>query len=61
VSDEDLILAMEEVRAANNVNWMDIVRVALKAAPVETRAILARITVADTQIAGIIQQLGRTT
>lgn len=59
MSDDELIDAMERVRSANNVNWMDIVRVALKSNPVETRAILRRVTKADSHIAGIIEELGR--
>jgi hypothetical protein len=61
VSDEELVNEMERIRSANNVNWMNLVRLALRVAPTEARAIFADIQQKDREIAGIIQQLGRTT
>jgi hypothetical protein len=61
VNDEDLVDEMERIRTANNVNWMNLVRLALRVAPTEARAIFADIQQKDREIAGIIQQLGGTT
>jgi hypothetical protein len=61
VSDEDLVNDMERIRSANNVNWMNLVRLALRVAPTEARAIFADIQQKDREIAGIILQLGRAT
>lgn len=57
MSDADLIDRMEAVRAANNVNWMALVKLALEVAPERARPILAGITAKDAEIAGIIKQL----
>jgi hypothetical protein len=58
VSDEELVNDMERIRSANNVNWMNLVRLALRVAPEEARAIFADIQQKDREIAGIIQRLG---
>jgi len=59
MTDDELIDQMEAIRKDNNVNWMNLARLALRVAPVEARRIFTDIQVRDRQIAGIIQQLGR--
>jgi len=39
-----------KARAKNNINWMEILRVALKHAPDETRALLKQIKALDLDI-----------
>ena len=44
MTDLEIIDEIQKVRGNNNVNWMDILRVAFKYAPDETREIFKRIT-----------------
>lgn len=48
--DEVSLNLIEEARAKNNGNWMNIIRLALKHAPDETRAILRSIKNTDLDI-----------
>ena len=57
VSDEDLINKIQEIRSSNNVNWMDILRVAMKHDPLATKRILSNINSSDTQISSIVSLL----
>ena len=34
---------IQAIRAGNNINWMDLLRVALRAAPEETKQLVRRI------------------
>jgi hypothetical protein len=52
-----LIDKIEEVRAGNNFNWMDIMRLALKVAPEETKEIIKRIVKADKEIKNLLEEL----
>ena len=47
---DTLIDKIQEVRSGNNKYWMDLVRLALKLAPEEAKAILSNITVNDNKI-----------
>lgn len=50
LSDLEIVDAIQNVRNKNNVNWMDILRIAFKYAPEETRAVFRRITDSDDEI-----------
>ena len=54
----DLLDQIQEIRARNNKNWMGIMRLAFKHAPMEARALMRRITEADQEISKITKQLG---
>jgi len=43
----DTLNAIEKIREKNNGNWMKIVRIALREAPEETKAVLRQIIVHD--------------
>lgn len=47
MKDLDIINEIEKVRGTNNVNWMDILRIAFKYSPEETRDVFKRITESD--------------
>lgn len=53
MTDDEKITRVEEIRRDNNRQWMDILRIALRQAPKETRIVLARINFND----GIINRL----
>jgi hypothetical protein len=48
---------IQAIRARNNRAWMDILRVAMKTAPQETRKLLAAITTNDKQISRLSARL----
>lgn len=53
----DLIDQIEEVRSRNNVNWMDILRVAFIHAPEEAAQIMGRINQDDGEISKLLKKL----
>ncbi len=55
--DMALIDEIESVRSRNNVNWMDLLRIAMTHAPVETKTVLARINADDGRIAELLRKL----
>lgn len=59
LTDDLLIDQIEQIRAANNTHWMDLVRLAFKHAPDEARAIMKAIAAADGDIRRLTQELSR--
>ncbi len=59
MNDNDLIDKMEQIRANNNRNWMDIVRLAIKLDPVETKKIIGEIVEHDRKIANVLEELSK--
>lgn len=48
---------IENLRKKNNVNWMDILRIAIKYAPVETKKLLNKINRFDKKISKELNNL----
>jgi len=48
---------IQKIRAKNNSNWMDLLRIALKHAPNETKKILKKINSQDKKIASLLKKL----
>lgn len=57
MTDLEIIDAVESVRTKNNKNWMDILRVAFKHSPEESRPILAEINKSDGEISRLLDKL----
>lgn len=57
MTDQEIIDQISVVRARNNINWMQILRVALKHAPEETKIELAAIYTADNEVADLVRML----
>ena len=57
MNDLEVIDALEEVRSNNNVNWMDILRLALKHAPEETKDLIKKINKSDNEISNLLGKL----
>ena len=57
MTDLEIIDEIEKIRSRNNVNWMDILRLAFKHAPSEARTIIAKINSDDTDISNLLKQL----
>tara|TARA_B100000287_G_scaffold299889_1_gene283035 strand:- start:3328 stop:3504 length:177 start_codon:yes stop_codon:yes gene_type:complete len=57
MKDLEVIDAIQEVRSKNNVNWMDILRLALKHAPEETKSLIKKINKSDNEISELLGKL----
>jgi len=56
-TDLDIISDVEKVRAKNNVNWMDILRLAFKHAPEDARVLMSRVNEYDGRISALLTEL----
>jgi len=57
MTDLEIIDKIEKVRSKNNVNWMDVLRLAFTYAPNEARAIMAKINKDDSCISDLLKEL----
>lgn len=55
--DIEIISDIESIRSKNNVNWMDILRIAFSHAPEETRTVFKKITKEDNRIIQLSKEL----
>tara|TARA_B100000315_G_C14208656_1_gene420994 strand:+ start:299 stop:487 length:189 start_codon:yes stop_codon:yes gene_type:complete len=53
-----LIDEIESIRTKNNVNWMDLLRLAFKVAPDEAKILVRRINEDDKRISDLFAKLG---
>jgi hypothetical protein len=49
---------VERVRMRNNVNWMDVLRLAFRHAPDEARVLMKKINEEDGEISELLSKLG---
>ena len=56
-TDLEIIQEIEDIRGKNNVNWMDIMRVAIVSEPKETKKLLFRINECDNKINKLLDEL----
>jgi len=54
-----IIDEIEKVRTKNNVNWMDLLRLAFTHAPEETKKLMKKIDHEDTRISDLIKELSK--
>ncbi len=52
-----IINKIEKVRSKNNINWMDVLRVALKNAPDETIKLMKNINKKDKKISNLFNSI----
>ena len=52
-----IIRKIEKKRKKNNINWMDILRLAFKSSPTEAKKIMVKIYQDDTKISKLIKKL----
>ena len=52
-----IIYKIEKIRKNNNVNWMNILRVAFKFSPRETARIMSKIYTDDQKISSLVKKL----
>lgn len=55
----DAIEKITEIRRRNNDCWMTLLRIALKHAPLETKTVLASISMNDSEITALLKQVAR--
>jgi hypothetical protein len=54
-----IIDEIEKIRSGNNVNWMDILRLAVRSAPDEAKQIIRKINSDDNRISQLFEKLGK--
>ena len=59
MTDLEIIDAIEKVRSSNNINWMNILRLAFKHSPSEAREIVAKINKDDKKIGDLLKKLSQ--
>ncbi len=52
-----IIDEIEKVRSRNNVNWMDVLRLAFRNAPDEARELMKKVNAEDATIASLLKKL----
>jgi len=57
MSEETLVEEIEAIRKINNANWMHILRIALRVAPKETKEVLSKIAICDSEIQKRLKEL----
>ena len=57
MKDFEIIDEIEKGRSKNNINWMNILRLAFKHAPKDTREIISKINKDDSEISELLKKL----
>ncbi len=57
MTDLEIIDEIEKVRSKNNINWMNILRLAFKNSPEEARNIVRKINNDDSKISKLLEKL----
>jgi hypothetical protein len=57
MTDEELLDQISRVRAHNNTNWMDILRIAMRADPKATKEVLGKILVMDLEVSRLMRAM----
>lgn len=58
-NDARIIRQIADTRTSNNVLWMNVLELALKHAPKETKAVLNQINLNDRAISGLLERLAQ--
>ena len=59
MTDLEIINELEKARQNNNINWMNILRLAFKNSPSEARKIISEINKKDNEISHILDKLSK--
>ena len=54
-----IIKEIEKVRSKNNVNWMDLLRLAFRLSPRKATKLIKKINSEDNKISNLLKQLGK--
>jgi hypothetical protein len=55
----NIINKIQKIRSKNNVNWMDLLRLAFKLDPKEASKIMKKINYDDKKISGLLKKLSK--
>ena len=55
----NIINKIEKIRSKNNVNWMDLLRLAFRISPNKARNLIRKINSQDKRISNLLRQLGK--
>ena len=58
-TDLEIIDEVQQVRKKNNVNWMDILRLAFKHAPDDARKLMGKVNEYDNRISKLLTELSQ--
>ena len=58
-TDLEIIQDIQDVRSKSNVNWMDIIRLAITENPVATKQLLVKINKYDNSIGNLLEELSK--
>jgi hypothetical protein len=61
MTDDELLDQIEAIRARNNQHWMGLVKLAVRVAPAEAKALLAEIARLDGEVRTLTQHLSEDT
>ena len=53
----EIIDEIEKIRSKNNINWMNVLRLAFKHSPEEARKLVSKINVDDKKISRLLKRL----
>lgn len=59
MTDLEIINQIEKIRSKNNINWMNILRLAFKYSPDEAREIVSKINLDDNKISELLKKLSK--
>ena len=54
-----IIDEIEKVRTKNNINWMDVLRIAFRSSPNEARKLMIRINQADDKVSALFKKFNK--
>lgn len=55
----EIIDEIEKVRTKNNINWMDVLRIAFRSSPKEARELMIRINKADEKVSKLFKRFSK--
>ena len=56
---QKIINQIENIKKKNNVNWMNLLRIAFKYAPKETSKVMKKINICDKKISSLVSKLSK--
>lgn len=54
-----IINQIEKIRTKNNINWMDLLRLAFKYSPEEAKKLVKKINLSDNKISNLFEKLSK--
>ena len=55
----NIINKIEKIRSKNNVNWMDLLRLAFSLSPDKAKKLIRKINLEDKRISNLLKELGK--